>query len=32
MWQVTTFLSHMDKLPAEVSEQWKEDASEVKAP
>ena len=23
MWQVTTFLSHMDKLPAEVSEQWK---------
>lgn len=23
MWQVTTFLSHMDKLPTEVSEQWK---------
>lgn len=26
MWQVTTFLSHMDKLPTEVSEQWKTDA------
>ena len=23
IWQVTTFLSHMDKLPTEVSEQWK---------
>jgi mono/diheme cytochrome c family protein len=23
MWQVTTFLNHMDKLPTEVSEQWK---------
>lgn len=23
MWQVTTFLSHMDKLPAPVSDQWK---------
>jgi mono/diheme cytochrome c family protein len=23
MWQVTTFLHHMDKLPSEVSEQWK---------
>ncbi len=23
IWQVTTFLSHMDKLPPEVSEQWK---------
>jgi mono/diheme cytochrome c family protein len=23
MWQVTTFLSHMDKLPPEVAEQWK---------
>jgi thiosulfate dehydrogenase len=23
IWQVTTFLSHMDKLPAQVSEQWK---------
>lgn len=22
-WQVTTFLSHMDKLPPDVSEQWK---------
>jgi thiosulfate dehydrogenase len=23
MWQVTTFLSHMDKLPPEVSDQWR---------
>jgi mono/diheme cytochrome c family protein len=23
MWQVTTFLSHMDKLPPQISEQWK---------
>jgi mono/diheme cytochrome c family protein len=23
MWQVTTFLSHMDKLPSSISEQWK---------
>jgi mono/diheme cytochrome c family protein len=23
IWQVTTFLSHMDKLPPQVSEQWK---------
>lgn len=23
MWQVTTFLSHMDKLPPSVSDQWK---------
>lgn len=23
MWQVTTFLSHMDKLPAQVSDAWK---------
>ena len=23
IWQVTTFLSQMDKLPSEVSEQWK---------
>lgn len=23
MWQVTTFLSHMDKLPQSVSEKWK---------
>jgi mono/diheme cytochrome c family protein len=26
MWQVTTFLSHMDKLPTQVSEQWRADA------
>jgi mono/diheme cytochrome c family protein len=23
MWQVTTFLSHMDKLPPQISDQWK---------
>lgn len=23
MWQVTTFLSHMDKLPLQISEAWK---------
>ena len=23
MWQVTTFLSHMDKLPPQVSDAWK---------
>jgi mono/diheme cytochrome c family protein len=23
IWQVTTFLSHMDKLPPQVSDQWK---------
>ncbi len=23
MWQVTTFLNHMDKLPPQVSDQWK---------
>jgi mono/diheme cytochrome c family protein len=23
MWQVTTFLSHMDKLPPQVSTEWK---------
>ena len=23
LWQVTTFLSHMDKLPPQLSEQWK---------
>jgi mono/diheme cytochrome c family protein len=23
MWQVTTFLSHMDKLPPQISEPWK---------
>lgn len=27
IWQVTTFLSHMDKLPTQVSEQWKTEAS-----
>ena len=27
MWQVTTFLSHMDKLPADVQAQWKTAAS-----
>jgi len=32
MWAVTTFLSHMEKLPAEVSEQWKAEAGEAKAP
>jgi hypothetical protein len=29
MWQVTTFLSHMDKLPPQVAEQWKAMAAEV---
>ena len=24
MWQLTTFLSHMDKLPAQVAGQWKQ--------
>jgi mono/diheme cytochrome c family protein len=28
IWQVTTFLSHMDKLPPQVSEQWKALAAE----
>jgi mono/diheme cytochrome c family protein len=23
IWQVTTFLSHMDKLPPQVSDEWK---------
>jgi hypothetical protein len=23
IWQVTTFLNHMDKLPPQVTEQWK---------
>jgi mono/diheme cytochrome c family protein len=23
MWQVTTFLSHMDKLPPQLAEEWK---------
>jgi thiosulfate dehydrogenase len=27
MWQVTAFLSHMDKLPPQVSDQWKAAAS-----
>lgn len=27
MWQVTTFLSHMDKLPPQISDQWKAAAS-----
>ncbi len=26
IWQVTTFLSHMDKLPPSISEQWKVEA------
>jgi len=29
MWQVTTFLSHMDKLSPELSEQWKAIASKT---
>jgi mono/diheme cytochrome c family protein len=28
-WQVTTFLSHMDKLPAQVSEAWKTAATAI---
>jgi mono/diheme cytochrome c family protein len=28
MWQVTTFLGHMDKLPPAVSDQWKAAAGE----
>jgi thiosulfate dehydrogenase len=32
MWEVTTFLSHMDKLPPEASEQWKAESGETKAP
>ncbi len=27
IWQVTTFLSHMDKLPPQISDQWKALAS-----
>ena len=27
IWQVTTFLSHMDKLPPQISDQWKAVAS-----
>lgn len=27
IWQLATFLSHMDKLPADVSDQWKKEAS-----
>ena len=29
IWQVTTFLSHMDKLPPQVSDQWKVAALEA---
>jgi len=29
MWEVTTFLSHMSRLPAGVSEQWKAEAGAV---
>ena len=29
IWQVTTFLSHMDKLSPELSEQWKAIASKA---
>jgi mono/diheme cytochrome c family protein len=32
MWQVTTFLSHMDRLPPQVSEQWKANADGSTAP
>jgi mono/diheme cytochrome c family protein len=28
MWQVTTFLSHMDKLPPSVSDQWRAAAAD----
>jgi thiosulfate dehydrogenase len=31
MWQVTTFLSHMNKLPPQVAEQWKALASDAHA-
>jgi mono/diheme cytochrome c family protein len=31
MWQVTTFLSHIDKLPPQVAEQWKTLASSAHA-
>jgi mono/diheme cytochrome c family protein len=27
IWQVTTFLSHMDKLPSQISDEWKAVAS-----
>jgi thiosulfate dehydrogenase len=27
LWQVTTFLSHMQKLPPQISDQWKAAAS-----
>jgi hypothetical protein len=29
MWQVTTFLSHMDKLPPQVMAAWKTAATEI---
>ena len=28
MWQVTTFLVHLNKLPAPVEQQWKSDATD----
>src|ERR1700692_2622652 len=31
MWQVTTFLSHMDKLPPQVSAEWKTAAAPTQA-
>ena len=31
IWQVTTFLSHMDKLPAQVSDEWKTAAATLRA-
>ena len=31
MWQVTTFLSHMDKLPPEISQQWRAKSAETPA-
>jgi mono/diheme cytochrome c family protein len=29
MWQVTTFLSHMGKLPSEISERWRAKSAEM---
>jgi thiosulfate dehydrogenase len=29
MWQVTTFLGHADKLPSEISEQWRAKSAEM---
>jgi hypothetical protein len=31
IWQVTTFLSHMDKLPPQVSDEWKTAAAATQA-